>query len=325
LLFRVPISHVERWTAAQPTLTNALLIAVLVVVGTGLWLRADRFFIGCGVVFCGLTWWLAQDFGVLGGVATDPNSALPLGLLLISSSPGWQERTSAERESLSTPSAPRVAPLLAPTTAALSALGIGALVVAPVFVAGLLLGPADSAAVAADSGGGVIALPHRPTPPFTLTDQNGRTISEADFQGKLTLVTFFDPVCSDECPLIANQLAIADRQLGGLAGRVQIVAIDSNPVFHNVADVAAFTTSHGLNTLPNWHFLAGPVSDLQDLISAYGIVIQVPTVGMLAHGEGIYFIGEDGRQVAYLGDGANEALTHSYADTVRDEVRRLLA
>ena len=48
------------------------------------------------LVLCGATWWLAQDFGVLGGLATDPNTALPLGLLIASALPGWRaERPAA--------------------------------------------------------------------------------------------------------------------------------------------------------------------------------------------------------------------------------------
>jgi hypothetical protein len=46
---------------------------------------------------------------------------------------------------------------------------------------------------------------------------------------------------------------------------------------------------------------------------------------MIQHGEGIYFVGPDGLELAYLGDGADIALTSTYADAVRDEIRRLLA
>ena len=35
-----------------------------------------------GIALCLATWWLGQDFGVLGGMATDPDTALPLALVL---------------------------------------------------------------------------------------------------------------------------------------------------------------------------------------------------------------------------------------------------
>jgi cytochrome oxidase Cu insertion factor (SCO1/SenC/PrrC family) len=150
-------------------------------------------------------------------------------------------------------------------------------------------------------------------------------VSMSRLRGTLTLVTFLDPVCSDDCPIIANQIAAADRALGPLAGQVQIVAIDTNPIFRRVEDVEAFTRSHGLGDLPNWHFLVGQPGQLGDVLAAYNIVVQVPAVGMIAHGEGIYFVSPDGTTAAYLGDGANPELSQGYTRLIEQEIRRLLA
>ncbi|MEP7021797.1 MAG: SCO family protein, partial [Pseudonocardiales bacterium] len=325
-LLRRPISTMATWSVAHPAVVNAVLIALLVCVGVGLYKSARPEFVLAGLVLCAATWWLGQDFGVLGGTATDPDTALPLGLLLASAWPGW---------SLSTDRPPRADAAWSvwthrlrrwrePFGAAVAALGVGAVLAAPLLVTGLLLGPPDATAVAADSNGGVVALGHRPAPGFTLTDQNGRSISMDRLRGKVTVVTFLDPVCSDECPVIASQLAIADAEIGPLAQRVEFVAIDTNPVFHNVADVAAFTTSHGLGHLPNWHFVAGPAASLQDVLASYGMAVAVPTVGMIQHSEGIYFISADGNMAAYLGDGANSDLTTGYGHQIRDEIRKLV-
>lgn len=325
-LLRRPIEAMATLTSAQPATLNAVLIALLVVVGLGLWLSRSSVFVVAGLVLCAATWWLGQDFGVLGGTATDPNTALPLGLLLAAALPHWtsapqqQPLPEGAHEARSRPGRS----LREPWIAGVTALGLGAAVAAPLLVTGLLLAPADAAAVAADSGGGVVVLRPRPAPQFSLTDQNGRSVSSVALRGKLTLVTFLDPVCSDECPVIANQLALADAALGSLSERVEIVAIDSNPVFHKVSDVAAFTASHGLSDLPNWHFLAGSESDLRDLLTSYGVAVAVPTVGMIEHSEGIHFISADGNQVAYLGDGADTDLTASYVDQIRAAIEELL-
>ena len=92
-------------------------------------------------------------------------------------------------------------------------------------------------------------------------------------------MTFLDPVCSSDCPLIAAQLAGADRQLGALRDQVEIVAIDTNPVFAHVADVAAFTESHGLSDLPNWHFVCGPAGQVSDVLAEFGIAVDRPGRG----------------------------------------------
>lgn len=320
---RQPIVWMLTLSRDHPAAVNAVLVVALAGIALGLWWSRRVVFAVTAFALCALTWWLAQDFGVLGGVGTDPQAALPLALLLAAALP--RRTTGEESARAPAPEARRPSRLRAPVAAGAVVLGIGATVLAPLTIVAAIVGPPDAAAVAADSGGGVLVVPDQPTPRFALPDQNGKTITSGGLQGKLTMMTFLDPVCSDDCPLIANQLAQADRELGSLAKRVQIVAVDTNPVFHHISDVAAFTTSHGLAKLPNWHFLAGPVSTLQSLAADYGIAVQVPTVGMIEHGEGIFFLSASGREVAYLGDGANSGLTTTYAHVVRNEVRRLLA
>jgi cytochrome oxidase Cu insertion factor (SCO1/SenC/PrrC family) len=112
--------------------------------------------------------------------------------------------------------------------------------------------------------------------------------------------------------------------MGSLAGRIDVIAIDSNPVFHNHADVAAFTAAHGLTSLANWHFLAGSESQLSAVLDSYGVTVQVPAVGMISHSDDIYFISGSGQELAYLSDGANADLQAGYVHLIQDEVRKLL-
>jgi cytochrome oxidase Cu insertion factor (SCO1/SenC/PrrC family) len=331
-LFLGPITLAGQLAQSHPVAVNSALVVILVTLGAGLLLSAvstspapassASAFVTAGIVLCLATWWLAQDFGVLGGLATNPSTALPLAVLLAAGWPGWPSYASGRAEATAREAPPERS---LPVLASLAAVGVGAVLVVPLLLLGTLLGPPDASAVEADSSGGVSLIPHRPAPGFTLTDQGGRTVSMSRLRGTLTLVTFLDPVCSDDCPVIANQIAAADRALGPLASRVNIVAIDTNPVFHRVEDVATFTRSHGLGDLPNWHFLAGTPAGLGDLLSAYDIVVQVPAVGMVAHGEGIYFVSPDGKTAAYLGDGANPALSQGYSNLIEQEIRRQLS
>jgi cytochrome oxidase Cu insertion factor (SCO1/SenC/PrrC family) len=323
-VFLRPITVAGQLAQSHPITVNATVVVILVTIGVGLLLSSAPAFVVAGITMCLVTWWLAQDFGVLGGLATDPNTSLPLALVLAAGWPGWQERPArAPEHALGTS---RLAPLERnlPVRASLTTVGVGAVLFVPIFLLGPLLGPPDASAVVADSGGGVSSVAHRPAPGFTLTDQSGSTVSMSRLRGTLTLVTFLDPVCSDDCPIIANQIAAADRALGPLAGRVQIVAIDTNPIFHRVEDVQAFTRSHGLGDLLNWHFLVGTPTELGDVLAAYGIVVQVPAVGMISHSEGIYFVSPDGTTTTYLGDGANPHLSQGYSTLIEQEIRRLL-
>lgn len=321
-----PIRGMLNFALANPVLLNGILLLLLAGTGIGLWLSPARPVLLLAILICLATWWLAQDFGVIGGYGTDPNTALPVALLLLAGWPPPEPSPAAANQPISErPAAERADRATAtPARAGLAIAGIAAVLAVPLLLTISLLSPADATAVAADSGGGLRSIPHRAAPEFSLPDQHNQQISMASARGKLTLVTFLDPVCSDDCPVIANQIAAAIRQLGSAADQVEVIAIDSNPLFYQVSDVAAFSSSHGLDDLPSWHFVAGSEPALRALLDSYGIAVQVPSVGMIAHDEGIYFIDRAGQQVGYLGDGANPQLSASYATVIGDEIRKLL-
>ena len=46
--------------------------------------------------------------------------------------------------------------------------------------------------------------------------------------------------------------------------------------------------------IPNWHFFAGPVADLEGVWNEYGIRVHASCGGAIAHSSIIYFIAPDG-------------------------------
>src|SRR5438105_11349661 len=69
-------------------------------------------------------------------------------------------------------------------------------------------------------------------PDWTLTDQNGRTVSSAEFEDKVMVVTYLFPYCTTFCPAVTHVLTEleADLKTAGLNGkRVQIVAFNVDP------------------------------------------------------------------------------------------------
>lgn len=65
--------------------------------------------------------------------------------------------------------------------------------------------------------------------PFTLTDQDGRTVSDRDYAGKFMLVYFGFTHCPDICPTGLQTIAIAMDGLGADAARVQPILISVDP------------------------------------------------------------------------------------------------
>jgi len=69
--------------------------------------------------------------------------------------------------------------------------------------------------------------------PFTLTDQDGRKVSDRDFAGKYRLIYFGYTFCPDVCPLDVQTLMKGFRQLEtdnpALAARIQPIFITVDP------------------------------------------------------------------------------------------------
>jgi cytochrome oxidase Cu insertion factor (SCO1/SenC/PrrC family) len=134
-----------------------------------------------------------------------------------------------------------------------------------------------------------------PAPPFRLTDQYGRQISLASLRGKVVLLTFLDPVCVSDCPLIAQEFRQADQALGAKSRGVEMVAIVANPLYLSVAYTRAFDSQERLTTLPNWLFLTGTLAQLQQAWKNYAIAAQIlPAGGMIGHSDVAYVIDASG-------------------------------
>ena len=314
---------IQAAATAVPThagLSNAVLVAVLAVVGAGLVLGAfPRAMSVAGIVICLFGWWFGQGFGVFGGTGTDPNSGLVSILLLLS---GWPWPQVATASSSDEPPVDDATERTRPRSRHVIAgvLALSCLILLPLVAGVGLLGPQSAQAAVGDSGG-VVEVAPTAAPDFVLTGQDGRPLAMRDLRGQLTLVVFLDPECFDSCPLLANQLATAVRALGPDSGSVSILAVDVNPVFNTVADVATFTREHGLDDLPGWHFATGSTAQVGAVLAAFGEGVSVPDVGMIGHPQTVYLFGRDGSELSVLNDTANDDLTEGYVALITGELR----
>jgi cytochrome oxidase Cu insertion factor (SCO1/SenC/PrrC family) len=284
-------------------------------------------------VLCLADWVLIEDFGFFGGLGTDPNSMLPFTLLAIAgylaltpspaaiaepatakaaagpASPavtaepvtpattaepaipapaaGWRDRVqpASLRQALATASIG--------TVAALGALGLIILGAAP--MAAAQASPTADPILAEAIAGSAAPL-NFPAKPFQLTDQHGHPVSLASLHGKVVLLTFLDPVCTSDCPLIAQEFRAAGQLLGATARHVELVAVVANPVYHQIAFTQAFDRQERLTQVPNWLYLTGSVPQLQHVWKAYGITAQIlPAGSMIGHPDLAYVIDRSGR------------------------------
>ncbi len=115
------------------------------------------------------------------------------------------------------------------------------------------------------------------------------------------LLTFLDPVCTSDCPLIAQEFRAADQILGVKSRQVELVAIVSNPVYRAVSYAQAFDRQERLTSVPNWRFLTGSLTQLRQAWRNYSVAAEiVPSGGMIAHNDVAYVIDASGHTRAEL-------------------------
>jgi cytochrome oxidase Cu insertion factor (SCO1/SenC/PrrC family) len=140
-------------------------------------------------------------------------------------------------------------------------------------------------------------VPVRPAPGFTLTDQDGHVLPLSALRGKVVVLEFMDPHCTDICPIVSAEFTDAYRDLGRQAGQVVFAAVNVNQYHHAVADVAAYSRAHQLTSIPSWHFFTGPVPRLRAVWNAYNIAVQAPGPDAdIVHSSVVYFIDPGGRE-----------------------------
>jgi cytochrome oxidase Cu insertion factor (SCO1/SenC/PrrC family) len=163
-----------------------------------------------------------------------------------------------------------------------------------------------------------------PAANFTLTSQDGRQVSLSSLHGKVVLLTFLDPVCTTDCPLIAQEMRSADALLSGKAGNTELVAVVANPTYISTAYTRAFTSQENLSQVPNWLYLTGSLSQLKSVWHDYGIEVEdLPAGAMAAHNDLAFVISADGMVQQEISDDpgpGTSATTSSFAVLLANSV-----
>ena len=107
-------------------------------------------------------------------------------------------------------------------------------------------------------------------PTYTLTNQLGQKVDSNAFAGKVQVVTFLFPYCTDYCPLIAAHLVGLERALkaAGLANRVQLVAFDVDPAHTGPQVMARFMHQYGWDPRDTrWEYLTGTPGEIRQVVT----------------------------------------------------------
>lgn len=104
-------------------------------------------------------------------------------------------------------------------------------------------------------------------PSFELTDQNGKTISDKDYKGKVYVVEFFFSTCPTICPKMnQNMLKLQEAFYG--KPDFGIASITINPEHDTPQVLKEHAAELGVKHY-NWHFLTGDRDYIFDLAKQF--------------------------------------------------------
>lgn len=100
-------------------------------------------------------------------------------------------------------------------------------------------------------------------PEFSLTDQNGKTITNKDYLGKVYVVEFFFSTCPSICPIMNQNMLLIEDEFGK-SNNFGIASFTINPTIDTPEVLKEHAKQLGV-TSPNWHFLTGDQKYIYDL------------------------------------------------------------
>lgn len=265
---------------------NLIVILWLVTSALGLWLTRSAHWPTRSLVVGTLVFWVgAQDTALFGGLATDVNSFVPLALL------AWCAQATHDNKG----PLPRRLPteIRSSLSAVLTSFAVAMLSFAVVSASVTVAAGAENSVFLAINGpsihGGGTA------PSFTLTDYRGQSVHVGGTSSVTTVLSFLDPRCWTDCPLLAAQLRTIDEQLGKPRS-MRIVAVAADPYHESSKDLAGFAHRHHLDTLKNFSFVTGSLANVKSVWNLYGITVSMrPTDKMSIHSDDVFIISKAGK------------------------------
>lgn len=137
-------------------------------------------------------------------------------------------------------------------------------------------------------------------PDFTMQDAAGRSVSLADFRGKVVVLHFIYTNCPDVCPLHAERIAEIQTMVNQspMKQLVEFIAITTDPNRDRGSVLKEYGRAHGLDPV-NWMFLTTKSDQPEDLTrklaQQFGHRFDKTEDGYQSHGIVTNVIDKDGR------------------------------
>ena len=137
--------------------------------------------------------------------------------------------------------------------------------------------------------------------PFTLTDTQGRTVTEASLKGRPYAIFFGFTRCPEVCPTTLSSLTRLHQALGKDAARLRIVFVSVDPGHDTPASLGTYLAVFPIPVIG----LTGTPEQLAQIEKSYAVYVKkVPLEGgdyTIDHTASVYLMDADGSFVTTLG------------------------
>lgn len=157
--------------------------------------------------------------------------------------------------------------------------------------------------------------------PFSLTNQDGKRVTDQDFRGKYMLIFFGFTFCPDVCPSELQVMSAALDELGPQGDKIQPVFITIDPERDTPEAMKVYVS----NFHPRMVGLTGSQADIAAVAKAYRVYYAkakapegaAPEDYLMDHSTILYLMGPDGRFVKHFTYGTD---VKTLADGLRQVV-----
>lgn len=104
---------------------------------------------------------------------------------------------------------------------------------------------------------------YKKVPDFSFTNQDGKTITNKDYEGMVYIVEFFFTTCPTICPKMNRNLVDVQNQFKDLEN-FGIASFSISPEIDTPEVLKAYAERYGI-TNPNWHLMTGHENDIYNL------------------------------------------------------------
>lgn len=159
----------------------------------------------------------------------------------------------------------------------------------------------------------VVGGTHR-IPPFRFTSQDGKEVTDKDFEGKVYIVDFFFSRCPDICPTMTAELVRVQEAFKD-AEEVKMLSFSVDPAHDSVEVLKEYATKFAINT-KQWSLVTGDKKEIYNMARC-GYFISArenssPIAVDFVHSDKVVLIDKEKRIRGY------------YSGTSRKEIDRLI-